>query len=81
MVRSIFDITIDFEKSQGSYIFDKKSNEYFLDMFSMWSSLPLGYNHEIFDEGFVQRINNISHIKMCNNRSMYVNEICVTSFL
>jgi len=67
MVRSIFDITIDFEKSQGSYIFDKKSNEYFLDMFSMWSSLPLGYNHEIFDEGFVQRINNISHIKMCNN--------------
>ena len=35
MVRSVFDITIDFKLSQGSYLFDKRSNKYFLDMFSM----------------------------------------------
>ena len=26
MVKSVFDITIDFEKSHGSYVFDKKSH-------------------------------------------------------
>ena len=67
MVRSVFDITIDFKLSQGSYLFDKRSNKYFLDMFSMFSSLPLGYNHEIFDEEFDERIKYISHLKMCNN--------------
>ena len=67
MARSVFDITIDFKLSHGSYLFDKRSNKYFLDMFSMFSSLPLGYNHEIFDEEFDERIKYISHLKMCNN--------------
>jgi len=67
MVQSVFDITIDFEKSHGSYVFDKKSNTEFLDLFSMFSSLPLGYNHSIFDECFDQKIKPISHLRMCNN--------------
>lgn len=67
MVRSVFDIWIDFEKSQGSYVFDKKTNEPFLDLFSMFSSLPLGYNHEIFSNEFDEKIKYISHLKMCNN--------------
>lgn len=67
MVRSVFDITIDFEKSYGSYIFDKKSKKYYLDLFCMFSSLPLGYNHPVFDEGFDNKIKYISHLRMCNN--------------
>ena len=31
-IKTVFDITIDFKKSHGSYLFDKKSNAYFLDM-------------------------------------------------
>ena len=67
MVQSVFDITIDFEKSHGSYVFDKKSNNQFLDLFSMFSSLPLGYNHSIFDESFDQKIRPISYLRMSNN--------------
>ena len=67
MIGSVFDITIDFEKSHGSYVFDKKTNKAYLDLFSMFSSLPLGYNHPIFDESFDQKIKPIAHLRMCNN--------------
>jgi L-lysine 6-transaminase len=67
MIRSVFDITIDFNKSHGSYVYDRKSNNTFLDLFSMFSSLPLGYNHPIFDGSFDQKIKPVSHLKMCNN--------------
>jgi len=66
-MKAVFDITIDFSKSQGSYVFDRKSNSCFLDLFSMFSSLPLGYNHPIFDESFDQKIRAISHLRMSNN--------------
>ena len=67
MARTVFDITIDFEKSHGSYVFDKGSSSTFLDLFSMFSSLPLGYNHPIFDESFDQKIKYITHLRMSNN--------------
>ena len=49
-MKKVFDIKIDFEKSHGSFLFDKKTNSEFLDFFGVFSSLPLGYNHSIFDE-------------------------------
>jgi len=67
MINSVFDITIDFSKSSGSFLFDRKTNKQFLDLFSMFSSLPLGYNHSIFDESFDHKIRPIAHLKMCNN--------------
>jgi L-lysine 6-transaminase len=45
---SKFGINVDFKKSHGSYLFDKNSNKKFLDLFGMYASLPLGYNHSIF---------------------------------
>lgn len=66
-MKTIFDISIDFEKSHGTYLFDKKSNHFFLDAFSMFSSLPLGYNHPIFNDEFDRKIKHISHLKMCNS--------------
>ena len=67
MVKTVFDISIDFAKSHGSYVFDKRSKKYFLDLFSMFSSLPLGYNHEIFDVEFDKTVQHLSHLRMCNN--------------
>jgi len=67
MARTVFDINIDFKKSKGSYVFDKRTNKPFLDLFSMFSSLPLGYNHSIFDATFDQKIKHISHLRMSNN--------------
>ena len=66
-MNSVFDISIDFSKSSGSLLFDRKTNRQFLDLFSMFSSLPLGYNHPIFDKEFDEKIRPISHLKMCNN--------------
>ena len=67
MNRCLFDITIDFNRSYGSYLFDRKNNNVFLDLFSMFSSLPLGYNHPIFDESFDQKIRPITHLRMSNS--------------
>ena len=66
-MKTIFDITIDFEKSHGSFLFDKKTNSEYLDFFSVFSSLPLGYNHSIFDRSFEKTISIIAKIRMGNN--------------
>ena len=36
---------IDLEKSHGSWLVDKVSGKEFLDLFSMFASLSVGYNH------------------------------------
>lgn len=63
----VFDIVIDFKKSHGSYVYDKKSQGVFLDFYSMYSSLPLGYNHPIFDETFKEKVVDIASLRMTNN--------------
>lgn len=39
-----FPIEVDLENSHGSYLKDRNGDEY-LDMFSMFASSPIGYNH------------------------------------
>ena len=39
-----FPMVMDMDKSKGSYIVDDKGNQY-LDMFSMFASTAIGYNH------------------------------------
>ncbi|MGC4129821.1 MAG: L-lysine 6-transaminase [Bergeyella sp.] len=40
-----FDFVMDMEKSHGSWIHDKITGNEFLDMFSMFASASIGYNH------------------------------------
>ena len=40
-----FDFVMDFDKSHGSYIHDRNTGKDFLDMFSMFASASIGYNH------------------------------------
>ncbi len=40
-----FDFIMDFEKSYGSWIHDRVSGQDYLDMFSMFASGSIGYNH------------------------------------
>jgi L-lysine 6-transaminase len=40
-----FDFVMDFEKSHGSYIVDRLTGKEYLDMFSMFASAAVGYNH------------------------------------
>lgn len=50
-----FNIRADLDKSYGSYVVDKNTNRQYLDFFSMYASLPLGYNHEVFHTEEFQR--------------------------
>ncbi len=66
-MKTIFDIKIDFEKSKGSYVFDKNTNAYYLDFFNMYSTIPLGYNHPVFNKDFEKEVCDVCKFKMCNN--------------
>lgn len=45
MLADGFDFVMDFEKSKGSWIHDRLTGRDFLDMFSMFGSASIGYNH------------------------------------
>src|SRR6201999_1626169 len=49
-----FDLVFDMEKSQGVYIHDAKYKRTYLDFFTCFASVPLGYNHPkmVADEEF-----------------------------
>ena len=64
---SIFNIKVDFEKSNGSYVYDKNSKKPYLDFFGMYASLPLGYNHPYLkSKEFNQEILRCAHTKVTN---------------
>ena len=64
---SLFNIKIDFDKSKGSFIYDKTTKRKYLDFMGMYSSLPLGYNHKIFkNRGFKKDIQKACKLKIVN---------------
>lgn len=66
-MKFVLPLTIDFKNSHGSYFVDKETQTEYLDFFNMYSSLPLGYNHPIFDDEFKEKINEVSYMRMANN--------------
>ena len=66
MKLSYYNIKIDFNKSHDSYIYDKKTKKEYLDFFGQYSTIPLGYNHPIFNDEFYKEIKNVSNIKTVN---------------
>ena len=66
---SKFNIKIDYDKSQGSFVHDVNTNKKYLDFFGMYASLPLGYNHEIFKtDEFIEEYLKTSSFKVRNFR-------------
>ena len=64
---SMFGIKVDLAKSKGSYLYDLNRQEFVLDLFTMFSALPLGYNHPIFDdEAFKHEIMQAASVKVTN---------------
>jgi L-lysine 6-transaminase len=64
---SVFNIKVDFEKSAGSYVYDKNSGRSYLDFFGMYASLPLGYNHpSLKTKEFNEEILRCAHTKVTN---------------
>jgi L-lysine 6-transaminase len=64
---SMFGIKADLAKSRGAYLYDVNRQEFVLDLFTMFSALPLGYNHPVFDdESFKQEILEAASVKVTN---------------
>lgn len=64
---SMFGIVLDLARSKGSHLYDLKRNEALLDLFGLYSSLPLGYNHPIFDgPSFKQAMLTAASVKVPN---------------
>ena len=53
-----YDLTFDMEKSNGVYIYDAKYKRRYLDFFTCFASVPLGYNHPkmVNDEEFKKNL-------------------------
>tara|TARA_Y100000591_G_scaffold331993_1_gene367726 strand:- start:144 stop:1364 length:1221 start_codon:yes stop_codon:yes gene_type:complete len=64
---SRYNIKIDFKKSHGAFIFDQTTNQPYIDFFSQYSSLALGYNHAIYNSpDYLDTLRDISSIKLAN---------------
>tara|TARA_R100000664_G_C2759934_1_gene150380 strand:- start:3313 stop:4494 length:1182 start_codon:yes stop_codon:yes gene_type:complete len=62
-----YGIHIDYEKSTGSYLYDKTTQRPYLDFFGMYASLPLGFNHPIFQSPeFIEEYIRCSSFKVNN---------------
>ena len=56
-----FDMTLDLHKSNQGYLFDSKTNKYFLDFFTFVSSNPLGMNHpKLNNPDFIEDIGKLA---------------------
>lgn len=45
-----YDLVLDLERSHGVRLFDAKGERELLDFFTSFSTVPLGYNHPVFDQ-------------------------------
>jgi L-lysine 6-transaminase len=56
-----FDVTVDLQKSRGSYIHDSKTGKRYLDFFTYVASHPLGMNHPKLDnDEFINEIGKVA---------------------
>lgn len=56
-----FDITVDLNKSSGSYLYDSKHNRKLLDFFTFVASNPLGMNHpKLNNAEFISEIGKVA---------------------
>ncbi len=68
-------ISIDYKKSKGSYLFDLNTKSFYLDFFSNYSSLALGYEHDVFNDQYLREVNEVVKYKYCSN--VYLNDIYI----
>ena len=45
MLRDGYDMVLDLEKSHGRRLYDSKHDRWFLDLFSCFATVPVGFNH------------------------------------
>lgn len=69
-----FPFVLDLEKSKGSKIIDKKTGKEYLDFFTCFASMPIGYNHpKMNNEDFIKYIGQVA-LNKPSNSDLYTEE-------
>ena len=75
MLADGFDVVLDLEKSQGTYLYDSRSQRRFLDLFTCFASSPIGFNHpKMRDPEFVGELGRIA-VNKPSNSDLYTVEM------
>lgn len=70
-----FDIVLDQQNSQGSYMVDAKSGKKYLDFFTCFASMPIGINHpKMMDPAFIEYLGKAA-INKPSNSDLYTEEM------
>lgn len=67
ILRDGMNMVMDFEKSHDNYFHDARSGKDYLDFFSFFASLPIGYNHPgTKDPDYLDKLTRVAQIKPSN---------------
>jgi len=62
------DLVVDLKRSQGSYVYDAKTNRKFLDFFTFVASIPIGMNHpKMMTPEFLEKLTRVAINKPTNS--------------
>lgn len=75
MLTDGFDIVLDLEKSKGSKIYDSKTGDEYLDLFTFFASNPLGMNHPKLDNDEFKKILGKVAVNNPSNSDIYTVEM------
>jgi len=68
ILRDGMNFILDFEKSHGNYLVDAKTGTEYLDFFSFFASLPIGFNHpKMNDPAYQEKLLRVAQIKPSNS--------------
>jgi L-lysine 6-transaminase len=74
MLADGYDMVLDMEKSQGRRIFDARTGRTYLDLFSFFATLPIGFNHpKTKDPEFLAKLTRAALVNPTNS-DIYTSE-------
>jgi len=69
-----YDFVLDLKKSNGSYIYDSRFDRKYLDFFTCFASMPIGYNHPSLDnDDFIYSLGKAA-LNKPSNSDLYTEE-------
>lgn len=75
MLADGYDIVLDLEKSQGRRLYDSRHDRTYLDLFSFFATLPIGFNHpKTKDPDFLARLTRAALVNPTNS-DIYTTEM------
>lgn len=70
-----FDLVVDMQKSGGATVFDKRNGRKFIDFFTAFASMPLGWNHKKINTEEFRDYIGATAINKPSNADMYTEQM------